>query len=192
MEGKFDTLLAELRQSQDEVRQFRREVEEKLDASIADVKREVNEAQEKTSEDVARKIGNTSYQFKKKGHEHQYCFNCGVEEAISSAKADLLKLNPVNPDQKTALESAKTKLEQGMKALAMRQKHIKIADRSEHGWGTVAHYQEDPLASGPEDDKEIERAENKVEKDAKREADKAQKMSFKRRGGGGEGRRVRQ
>ena len=180
MEGKLNTLLAELCQSQDEVRQLRREVEEKLDASIAEVKREVNEAQEKTSEDAARKIGNTSYQLKKKGHEHQYHFNCGVEEAISSAQADLSKLKPVNPDQKTALESAKTKLKQGMKVLATRQKHIKIADCSEHGWGTAAHYQEDPLASSPEDDKKIERAENKVEKDAKREADKVQKMSLKR------------
>ena len=90
-----------------------------------------------------------------------------MEEAISSAQADLLKLKLVNPDQKTALESAETKLEQGMKALAPRQKHIKIADRSEHGWGMVAHYQEDPLASSPDDDKEIECAENKAEKDAK-------------------------
>ena len=63
MEGKLDTLLAELRQSQDEIHQLRREVEEKLDAFIAKVKREVNVAQEKTSEDVTRKIGNTSYQF---------------------------------------------------------------------------------------------------------------------------------
>ena len=43
-----------------------------------------------------------------------------------------------------------------MKLLATRQKHIKIADRSNFGWGTVAHYQEDPLASGPDDEKEIE------------------------------------
>ena len=68
MEGKLDTLLAELHQSQDKVCQLLQEVEEKLDVFIAEVKREVNAAQEKTSEDVARKIGNTSYQFKKKGH----------------------------------------------------------------------------------------------------------------------------
>jgi len=53
------------------------------------------------------------------------------------------------------LDSARTKLEQGIKALAAKQKHIKMADRSKHGWNTVAHYQEDLLASDPEDDKEI-------------------------------------
>jgi len=166
---KFDTLLAEFHRSQDEVRQFRWEVKEKFDASVAEVKREVNQAQEKTSLEVARKIGNSMYQFKKKGHKHQYRFNCKVVEAISSAQADLSKLKPTNPTEKTALDSAGTK---GMKVLATRQKHIKIADHSEHVWGTVAHYQEDPLASNPEDDKEIERAENKAEKDAKREAEK--------------------
>jgi len=50
-----------------------------------------------------------------------------------------------------------------------------MADCSKHGWNTVTHYQEDPLASDPEDDKEIKSPENKAEKDVKREAEKAQK-----------------
>ena len=64
---------------------------------IAEVKREVNIAQEKTSLDVARKIGNTAYQFRKKGHEHHYTFNSGVKEAISSARSELLKVKPLSP-----------------------------------------------------------------------------------------------
>jgi len=38
MEEKFDQLFKEVRQAQEETRQFRREVEEKFDASIAEVK----------------------------------------------------------------------------------------------------------------------------------------------------------
>ena len=189
MEEKFDRLFQELRESQEETRRFRQEVEQKFEASIAEVKREVNIAQARTSEDMARKIGSTSYQFKKKGHEHQYRFNCGVEEPMSLARADLSKLNPTSAEQKAALESAGANLEEGMKVLATRQKHIKIADRSEHGWGTVAHYQEDPLASSPEDEKEIERAETKAEKDVKKETERANKASYKRRGGDGRKRR---
>jgi len=105
MEEKFDALLAEFRRSQDEVCQFRREVEDKFDASIAELKHEVNQAQERTSQEVARKIGNSTYQFMKKGQEHQYRFNCEVVEAISSAQADLSKLKPENRVQKTALDS---------------------------------------------------------------------------------------
>ena len=67
MEEKFDTLLAEFRC----FTKFWWEVEEKFDAFIAVVKHWVYQAQEKTSLEVARKIGNFAYQFKKKGHEHQ-------------------------------------------------------------------------------------------------------------------------
>ena len=66
-----------------------------------------------------------------------------------------------------------------MKALATRQKHIKNANCSDHGWGTVAHYQEDPLASNPEDEKEITRAETKWRK-MQKEMLKKHKKSFKR------------
>ena len=185
MEEKFDQLFKEVCQAQEETHQFWREVEEKFDASIAKVKREANAAQQKTTDDVARKISSTNYQFKKKGHEHQYRFNWGVEEAISSAQADLTKIKPLNPSERTALKEAQAKFDKGRKALATRQKHIKIADRSDNGWNTVSHYQEDHLASNTEDEKEIEWAENRAEKEAKKEAEKQEKMGYKRRGGGG-------
>ena len=147
LEEKVDLLMQEIRQS-------RREVEQNFAASIAEVKREVNAAQERTSQEVARKIGNTSYQFRKKRHEHQYKFNCGVEEAISCACTESAKVNSSAPEEKEALTKAASSLEEGMKQLATRQKHIKIVDRFNFGWGTIAHYQEDPLASGPDDEKD--------------------------------------
>jgi len=48
--------------------------------------------------DVARKIGNTTYQFQMKGHEHQYKLNYSVEEAISSAHTELTKVKPSTPE----------------------------------------------------------------------------------------------
>ena len=136
MDEKFDELMREIRQS-------RREVEEK----IADLKTEVNSAQQKTSQNLAKKIGNSSYQFRRKGNEHQYHFNSTIEEAMCSAKDELTKLKPTAPEEKAALKRAEERLGEGTKALAERQKHIKVADRSEFGWPTINYYRDDPLAS---------------------------------------------
>ena len=87
-----------------EVCQSRREVEEKLESSLAEVQGEVNAAQEKMSQDIARKIGSTSYQFHKKGHEHQYNFNCGVEEAISSTHTEVTKVKSSALKEREALK----------------------------------------------------------------------------------------
>ena len=103
------------------IRQSRREVEEK----IADLKSEVNFAQQKTSQDLAKKIGNSSYQFKRKGNEHQHHFNSTVEWAMSSAKDEHAKVKPMAPEEKATLKRAEEKLNEGIKALAERQKHIK-------------------------------------------------------------------
>ena len=47
-----------------------------------------------------------------------------------------------------AVEKAKTSLEEGMISFKTRQKHIRIADRSEYGWAAVEEYVEDELADG--------------------------------------------
>jgi len=56
---------------------------------------------------MAKKIGNNTYQFRKKGHEHQYKFNCGVEEAISSAHTELSKVKPAVLEEREALKKVK-------------------------------------------------------------------------------------
>ena len=50
-----------------------------------------------------------------------------------------------------------------MKALGKRQKHIKVADRSDYGWSTVQHYDLNPLASDSDDEKRLEKAEKEAE-----------------------------
>ena len=58
-----------------------------------------------------------------------------------------------------AVEKAKTLLEEGMKLVRERQKLIRMADRSEHGWATVEEYLEDELADDSDDEKRIQKAE---------------------------------
>ena len=60
-----------------------------------------------------------------------------------------------------AVEKAKTSLAEGT---ASRQKHIRIADRSEFGWATVEEYVEDELAEGEDDEKRIQRADLRARK----------------------------
>ena len=58
-----------------------------------------------------------------------------------------------------AVEKARTLLQEGQKLIVMRQKKIKIADRSENRWATVKEYEEDELADNSEDEKRLFRAE---------------------------------
>ena len=152
MDEKFYELMREIRQS-------RHEVEEK----IADLKMEVNSVQQKTSQDLAKKIGNSSYQFKRKGNKHQYHFNSTIEEAMCSAKDELGKLKSTAQDEKAALKRAEKKLAEGTKALTEWQKHIKVADRSKFGWATVNYYRDDPLALDSEDEKSLNQAKKRQE-----------------------------
>ena len=73
-----------------------------------------------------------SYVYREKGNEEQALLNEKVEDAIIAAQAEVEDgPGPLSG----ALENAKKSLEQGLKLLAERQKLIKLADRSEHGWG---------------------------------------------------------
>ena len=54
-----------------------------------------------------------------------------------------------------------------MTSLKTRQKHIRIADRSEYGWAAVEEYVEDELADGEDDEKRIQRVEFRAGKKLK-------------------------
>jgi len=78
------------------------------------------------------------------------------------------------------LKRAESSLDEGNKALAIRRKHIKIADCSDLSCAMVRHYITDPLADGPEDEKEIARS----EKEARKEFEQAKAKKSAKRGGG--------
>jgi hypothetical protein len=57
------------------------------------------------------------------------------------------------------VDKVKTLLEEGMKLIRERQKLIRMADRSEHGWVTIDEYLEDELADDSDDEKRMQKAE---------------------------------
>ena len=57
-------------------------------------------------------------------------------------------------------------LEQGLELLALRQKLIMIADRSELGWKVVSAYEADELGSDSDSEKKLEKAERSTERKA--------------------------
>ena len=57
-------------------------------------------------------------------------------------------------EQQTTIQKAVLELDNGSKAIATRQKHIRIANRSELGWNVVAAYESNELANDSEDEKE--------------------------------------
>ena len=79
-------------------------------------------------------MSSSSYQFKKKSHEHQYLFNAGLSDILDSTKAELGRLKPTATEDKLTLQAAQGLLDEGLKSLATRQKYIKITDRSKYGW----------------------------------------------------------
>ena len=91
---------------------------------------------------------------------------------MSSAKDERAKVKPTAPEEKATLKRAEEKLNEGIKALAERQKHIKVVDKSEFEWAIVNYYQDHPLASDSEDEKSLNQAEKEVRKDTERGASK--------------------
>ena len=60
------------------------------------------------------------------------------------------------------MEKARSLIKEGEKLIDIRQKNIKVADRSEHGWVTVAEYEEDKLADNSNDEKRLFRVEQRA------------------------------
>jgi len=65
-----------------------------------------------------------------------------------------------------ALQNLKTELQEGIQAISVRQKWIKVADWSNYGWVTVEEYINDELASDSEDEKCLFKTERNAERKA--------------------------
>ena len=111
--------------------------------------------------------------FAKKGNERQYRFNEDVKDKFQAAAA---VLNVTPPD----VEKAKAPLKEGENLVDKRQKLIKIADRSDHGWSTVKEYFEDELAEDSDDEKRLFRAESRAGRKIKAKANRAKKPASNR------------
>jgi uncharacterized protein YeaO (DUF488 family) len=136
---------------------------------VASLKRELAGDREAADECLLKKRKlEKAPSFKKKMHEKQYHFNEEVSLKLEAAAASLSEIPP-------AMEKAKAQLEEGLKLVCERQKLIRLADRSEHGWATVEEYLEDELADNSDDEKRMQKAEFRAGRKLKAAAAKTAK-----------------
>ena len=136
---------------------------------VASLKRELASDREASDERLLKKLKlEKAPSFKKKTHEKQYLFNEAVSSKMEAATSALSETPP-------AVEKAKTQLEEGLKLICERQKLIRMADRSEHGWATVEEYLEDELADNSDDEKRMQKAEFRAGRKLKAAAAKTAK-----------------
>ena len=89
------------------------------------------------------------------------------QEIIAASPSTCTSATISTPTKLNAhVEKAKNAVDEGTKMLTVRQKHIKLADRSEFGWKFVKEYETDDLAEDDQDEKRIAKAEKLAEKKA--------------------------
>ena len=151
--AQMDLLMATMRQG--------------LRDEMSALKRELAVEREAADEKLVKKLKlEKAPVFRKKGHEKQYRHNEEVRLKLTDAKSAL-------EEHPLTVEKAKTFLEEGEKIILERQKHIKIADRSDNGWATVEEYMEDELADNSDDEKRLSRADARASKKLKLAAQKS-------------------
>ena len=131
---------------------------------VRKLREEVKTGQEDTARKLARSGKKDPYTFKRKANEMQHRFNEDVAERVEEAEAALDRVGTSSERDKEAVERVKEVLKEGKQLIAHRQKLLKLADRSEHGWTVVEEYEEDGLADDSEDEKRIEKAERAAER----------------------------
>ena len=133
-----------------------------LESPFAALKDEVRHGQEEAAAKAVKLARHEKpYTFQKKGNEEQATFNARVDETLAEAQADL-----PTAGTSPALTRAHQAIERGRKLNTERQKLIRLADRSELGWGVASEYTADELAENSEDEKRLEKAEKAAERKA--------------------------
>ena len=70
-------------------------------------------------------------------------------------------------DIASAVTEAQGKISEGINIIDQRQKLIKMADSSVHGWKMVAEYENNCLADNSDDEKRMVKAESRAERKSK-------------------------
>ena len=145
-----------------------------LDTKFDQFKRELQLDHDQVAELAVKKAKGEKGQpqFRSKGNEDQFVFNDKISDTLESVGSHMKKIEalvkelPSTSAEKVtdSLSKAKGSLKQGQALVATRQKHIKLADRSEFGWKLVKEYQTDDLAADSDDEKHFSKAEKAAEK----------------------------
>ena len=91
-------------------------IEAKVTSMLDKFQHDMVASQASSSQEVLAKLNKKAYQFKKKGNEAQFTFNCAVEDQINAVKKSLAKMAPTSDADKAALEKATAELDQGKEA----------------------------------------------------------------------------
>ena len=108
---------------------------------------------EDSMKDLARKVKKSENSLKYKGHQVQFDLNSDILDNINIA---------IDCIEHKRYRKAASLLTDSKKELNKRNKHIRIADKSEGGWKTVDEYVSDDVASDSEDEKRIRAAETRA------------------------------
>jgi hypothetical protein len=146
-------------------------MEELINAKFQTFEERINSTQRELSQAqisaIQENLVSDGYTFKKKGHEQQFKVNAKVLDKMQQADGYIQEA--VKDSSNDAAESARQKLVEGMNILNYRQKCIKLADSSEHGWKVVQEYESHPLADDDEDEKKIARAQIQADRKVRQE-----------------------
>ena len=117
-----------------------------MDDKFAKFQAEVRQGQEDAAAKALKRARyDRPYAFKQKGNEAQVAFNAKVDQAWAQAEDDIADIAPT-PATTPAIQRLLETVGIDSSLIEERQKLIRLADRSEHGWGMVEEYTADDLA----------------------------------------------
>ena len=164
----------------DAISACKKDLQAEFTDKLVKLQKKVTARQESSSQGVVEKIQNRSYQFRRKGNEEQFKFNASVDKHLGAAK-ELSKLEPQTEEENNTIAHSKAHLDEGMKKIAVRQKHIKIADRSDLGWAVVEAYMDDELVLDSDDERRLYKANREAQQTVKRKKANSAATASKRR-----------
>lgn len=109
---------------------------------------------------IQTQLTSDNYSFRKKG-------NSQVLEKMKEADGYLRETSRDSTGEASLM--AQRKISEGIDILSHRQKLVKLADGSEHGWKVVQEYEAHPLAEDSDDEKKIYHAQLKADLKVKQE-----------------------
>ena len=160
---------------------WRNDLQTEFSDKLAKLQKEVTARQGSSSQEVVEKIQKRSFQFCRKGNEEQFKFNALVDEHLGAAKKELGKLELRTKEEQKIVARSKAHFDKGRKEIAVRQKHIRIADRSDLGWAVVEANMDDELVSDSDDERKLYKANREAQQTVKRKRANSAATAAKRR-----------
>ena len=166
----------------DAISTSKKDLQAKFTDKLAKLQKEVMAGQgEFLSRSHRENIQKRSYQFRRKGNEEQFKFNALVDNHLGAAKKELGKLEPRNEEENNIVARSKAHLDEGIKEIAVQQKQIRIADRSDLGWAVIEACMDNELTSDSDDDRKLYKANHEAQQTVKRKRADSATTEAKRR-----------